>query len=387
MNSAEHRFAESEKPGLYERLGLRLFHHLVKTRKITTLPLNDDERLASIRRLFIWSSLAAFVIGALSAWGSVATEQLYPENSCEILASDSCIEKYSSVAAVTLGLTIIEFSVLIWVSVYVVFRVSIITGRTGDEDEKELFSQVPTLLSRAALEIPDPVRHILGIDPMQKVSKKKLLLFGIFYKLKVLLSNVLAKLIMRRVLGKSVFRVSTDFIAVPVTGLWNSLVIFKVTREAILRSFGYYLAIHIARIELTEEKIGKLSPLAKLCCLQAVGNSIVLTQNYHPNMVFLLLQLTKVIPHDQDKQLDNWEEFLHNCSLISEKERYFVMDLLAVAAAFDGKISRMEKQKLGELFGDYTGVYFTRIRKLTRLMSSGRLDEAKNECRIDFEAG
>jgi hypothetical protein len=247
--------------------------------------------------------------------------------------------------------------------------------------------QIPNLLSRAALEIPDPVRHVMGIDPFQKVSRTKLVIFGILYKIKVLLTNVLAKLILRRILGKSFLRVGIDFVSVPITGLWNAIVIYKVSREARLRLFGNLLARHLIEIELTEDKLKKLSSLARLCCLQAVGNSIVLTQNYHPNMIVLILRLLEVIQYKGSQRLDDWNDFVQNCRDLSAKERYFVMDLLSIAAAFDGNISHLEKTRLGDVFQEHTEIYFRRIFRLKNLMYSGRLNQTKLECKLDFEVG
>jgi len=383
-------FGDTEKPGFFEKIGIALFFQLARknrTAKLNFENLTDEEMLRKTRKITVSSGIIAFAIGGISAWGSVATELLFPETACEVFISFSCMEKYGWVMGVTLFLTVIEFAVLIWVSIYAVYHISIITGHNRSINEDNITNQIPNLLSRAALEIPDPVRHVLGIDPYRNVSKKKLLFFGMLYKLKVVLSNVLAKLILRRVFGKSILRVGAEFISVPITGLWNALVIFKVSREARLRLFGNLLARHIAENEITDEKLKELSETARLCCLQALGNSIVLTQNYHPNMVILILRLIEVFNHKNNQRLDSWDEFVQNCLQLTAKERNFVMDLLSIAAAFDGKISRLEKEKLGEVFMEYTEIYFQRIKRLKHLMLSGRLNEAIGECALDFEPG
>lgn len=385
-------FFSNETPGWFERLGIGYFHQLAEKERRSANPhtqaRTDDEMVRQVKKITLVAFIIVFVIGGISAGGSVATERLFPDNACAHIISGSCLEKYAWVAAVTILLTAVEFAVLFWAAIRAVFYISRVTGHSRLESENDLFAvQVPNLLARAALEIPDPVREVFGIDPLKRVSKKKLLLVGILYKVKVAFSNVLAKQIMKRVFGKSVVRVGTDFIAVPVTGLWNSIVIFKVAREARLRLFGNLLARHLVSQEFTPEKLSRLSPRARLACLQAVGNSIVLTQNYHPNMLILLVRLSSLFDYDGGEILDEWEVFLANLKSLTERERYFIMDLLAVSAAFDGRVSNLEKKTLGEAFQEHTEIYFQRIYRLKNLLLEGRFYESVRECALDFEAG
>ncbi len=381
-----------EKPGWFENLGLRYFHALAKREHEQgaryTMAATDEEMVRSVRWVTIRGIIIAFLIGGISAGGSVFTEEYFPENSCDVFWSKPCIIKYGWVAGVTAVLTLIEFAVLFWVAMRTVYFISRITGHSRLEEQADApGALIPNLLSRAALEIPDPVMTVFGIDPLRNVSKRKMVLIGLLYKAKIMLSNVVAKLFLRRVVGKSVFRVSAAYIAVPITGLWNALVIRKVAREARLRLFGNLLARRLTQEYITEEKLAVLSPRARLGCLQAVGNSIVLTQNYHPNMMILLVRLSEVFHYDGGEHLDQWDTFLETLQAVREEEKFFILDLLAVAAAFDGRISRMEREHLGEAFQEHTEVYFARIRRLKDLLLAGRFYQALEECKLDFEAG
>ncbi|MDH5655699.1 MAG: hypothetical protein OEZ34_07320 [Spirochaetia bacterium] len=373
-----------EKTSLYETLGIKLFHYHAKRclkDPVYSKDLSDAEILEHSKKITALSYVTAFIVGALSAAGSAVTELSFPENSCMEVFSYPCFEKYAWVLAITLLLTILEFAVLIWMSIYTVFHLSLLIGHGDQLYPEDTLIHLPNLLSRAALEIPDPVRHILGIDPFQKISKKKLFIIGIFYKLKVILSNILAKLILRRVIGKSALRVGTNFIAVPITGLWNSAVLYKVTREAKLRLFGNLLAKHLAE-QITEQSLSCLSPKAKLCCLQSVGNSIVLTQKYHPNMLILMIRLLDVIEYDRSENLDDWDQFVKNFHSLTAAEKRLIMDLLSIAAAFDGKFSKLEKEKLSDIFQEYSESYYDKIRNMTGLMYSGQIHRAKEECNL-----
>ena len=379
---------EDRPPGWFERLGLRYFQGLSERDPGTAAGATTDQEMrARVRAATVWGFVIALLIGGVSAGGSVWVETMFPDDACAVLLSRPCLTKYGTVALATIVLTTIEFAVLFGVSLRVVYAVACATGHSR-LDPEDLFSlPVPLLLARAALEIPDPVRKILGIDPLRKVSRRRLLAVGIIYKVKVIMSNVVAKLALRRVLGKSAVRVSADYISVLVTGLWNGVVVWKVAREARLRLVGNLLARHIALREFTPEKLAMLSNRAKLCCLQAVGNSIVLTQNYHPNMLVLLARLYEIIDLEPGNSLDDWDDFMANLDGVREAERYFVLDLLAVAAAFDGKISKLERVTLGQAFQEHTGTYFARIERLKTLLRQGRMFGAIEECHLDFEAG
>ncbi|MFI3220673.1 MAG: hypothetical protein QX189_16380, partial [Methylococcales bacterium] len=68
-------------------------------------------------------------------------------------------------------------------------------------------------------------------------------------------------------------------------------------------------------------------------------------------------------------------------------ERYFVLDLLCVSAAFDGHLSRLEREHLPQAFAEHTDVYMQRIQELIAALLNGRLHLAKELCKLDFEAG
>lgn len=412
-----------EEPGWLERLGLRLYHRFAARNKQKTHlngssgpALSDDRMAAEVRWILARSLTIAFSIGAISAAGSVYAEYLFPETACANSYFDpACLQKYGVVALTTLVLATCELLVLGFVSVWTVFQLARITGSDrltttagpdglaaiGHDQVMNNFSdpvaaRVPNLLARAALEIPDPVREVLGIDPMRNVPKRVMLLMGVLYRLKITASNVIAKFILRRIFGKSALRVGAAYIAVPITGAWNAIVTYRVAREARLRLFGSILARHIVETELDSASLEQLSPRARLGCLQAVGNAIVFARSNHPNLMILLARLyhalrsesqASSIP-DAKMQIPNepgladWQEFLATLAETNEQERKFLRNLLSIAAAFDGRISRLERKYLGDAFGEQSEMYFHRIRRLQRALLKGRLNAAKSACRL-----
>ncbi len=49
---------------------------------------------------------------------------------------------------------------------------------------------------------------------------------------------------------------------------------------------------------------------------------------------------------------------------LPQKERYFLLDLLSVAAAFDGQLSQMERHHLPEAFKELSKEYMERTEQL-----------------------
>jgi hypothetical protein len=243
---------------------------------------------------------------------------------------------------------------------------------------------ITSILSRTALELHDPELRILGIDPFERVSRKNLLILGLLYKLKIVLTNLAGKFLLKTVFGPAMAGISISYIALPVECFWNMVVIRRVVKEARLRLFGFALSNHIADEVLHDRLPGQLSPEAKIGCIRAIGNAVVMARNYHPNMIILLLRFQQLLHISKDHHYDDWQLFLDTLKRVSEKERDFLLDIFTIAAAFDGKISRLEARSIQEAYGDSHDRYFPRLLQLTRCLKEGRLHAAAGLCTIDL---
>ena len=296
---------------------------------------------------------------------------------------------YGWVTVVTILSIVIEFYLLFIIALKAVYQVSKIINIHATEDElveNELFS-VKNILARAALELPDPELKILGIDPFKRVNKKNLLVLGLLYKAKILLTNLVSKYALRLISDKTIFGVSILYEALFVEAFWNGVVIVRVIKEARLRLFGFALANKIALETLNENDLQQLSPLAKVGCLRAIGNAVVMTKNYHPNMIILLFRFQQMLHITKENKYDDWNLFLETLNTVSEKERNFLLDLFTVSAAFDGKLSDLEEENLKTVYGKDYGIYHSRLVKLTACLKEGKLNEALSLCKLDFVLG
>ena len=370
------------KPSVLERFGLyylRLFRRIDRDHSV--FDLSDAELARRVRRITIKGIVLSSLIGLVCVFPTVWVDIHFSQA--------PFLVHYGWVAGVTLVSILIEFYVLFIIALKAVYEVSELINMRASQSElmQEGCFSVSHILARAALEIPDPELTILGIDPFKRISKKNLFVLGLFYKAKIILTNFILKYGLKFTVGDTIGGVSVLYEALPVECFWNSVVIRRVVHEARLRLFGFALAHEIANRMVREKKLDGLSPLARVGCLRAIGNAVVMAQNYHPNMIVLLLRFQQVLEVNEENKYDDWALFLDTLKQVDEEERYFLLDLFTVSAAFDGKLSELEEESLRSAYGAQYDIYYPRLIRLTGCLKEGRLNEALALCKLDFVAG
>ena len=372
----------SEWPSKFEEFGVFYLKKL-KEQDQNLIEITESDEVISkkVRKISMNGIFLSALAGFLSAFVSVFVDERF-EN------ADPWTH-YGWLASVTAVATAIEIYFLFLIALKTVYKIADLSNIkfSKDENDNEFPFSIEKILARTAFELGDPKQDILGIDAFKRVPKYKLLLYAIAYKLKVVFSNILARTLLKRIFGRSIMRISVSYAAVPVTGLWNGLVLLKIAKEARLRIFGYVLSNNIANKIVNRDFLSKLSPDAKTGCIRAIANAVVLTRNYHPNMILLLLRFKDLLQIDKPDEFDDWDRFINTLKKVSDEERYLLLDILTISAAFDGRVSRMEKKYLKEAYGEYYDVYFKRLIRLTSLLRQGKLQECISLCKIDFIPG
>jgi len=377
------------EPGFLEKLGVNYYRYLARKsgtdsiRNLTIDELPADITLQTLAsNITAFAAIIAFAIGALTTFITIWVEWTYRDT----LDDTNYYILYGSVLVLML---VIELAVLYWLGLKTVYSLACLIGhhQASTGSCAPVDDGVPNILARAALEVPDPVIHYLGIDPLKHLSKSKLFLVAALYKAKVILSSIAVKFLLTGLFGKGGTRSAFSWVGIPITGFWDAFTLYKVAREARLRLFGHKLVDHLVTEILTDDLLAQLSPLARQGAVRAVATMMVLAQNYHPNMLVLLIRLCNTFQIQEDCEYDNWEDFLSVLAQVKETERYFILDLLSVSAAFDGQLSRLEKHHLPEAFKELTDIYMQRIRQLTSMLVSGQLHAAKELCKLDFSPG
>lgn len=379
----------SEPAGLLERAGVGYYRRLARhaeagvagRTRLDQLPPDSTLRYLS-RDISGFAAMVAFFIGAAISLAIVGID-------AGLAGTEDRLAFHAILIGGALLLMLVEFALLFWLGLRTVHLIACVTQQHRAEDDPFLPGDdaVSNLLARAALELPDPVVRFLGVDPMKYVSVPKLLVVGLIYKAKVILTTVAAKFLLRRLGGKLALRIGLAWVSVPIAGLWNAWVMQRVADEARFRLFGRCLANHLVDEVLDAGFIGKLTPLAREGAIRAISTMLVMTQHYHPNMLMLLVRFSETLAVEDAVAYDDWPAFLALLRQLTPEERYFLLDLLCVAAAFDGRLSRLQQRLLPNAFGASTPVYMTRIRQLIRLIRTGQIHAASELCRLDFQPG
>ncbi|MFZ1784486.1 MAG: hypothetical protein WAU23_04740 [Ferruginibacter sp.] len=372
----DNRPSALEKFGLYY---LNLFRK--KDLTYTVFDFSDEDLARKVRRITVKGVLLSAITGIILVFPTVWVDHRF-QNEIWYL-------HYGWVALVTLVSVAIEFYLLFIIALKAVYEVSDIINMRANQKEflqSGIFS-VKNILARTALELPDPELKILGIDPFKRISKKNLLVLGLVYKAKIFVTNFILKYGLKFSVGETIYGIPILYEALFVEAFWNGVVLKRVVKEARLRLFGFALANHIADTVIRSGMIDELSPEAKMGCMRAIGNAVVMTQNYHPNMMILLLEFQELLQISEENRYDDWDLFLQTLGKVSEKERNFLLDLFTVSAAFDGKISNLEKENLQAAYGKDFELYYPRLMKLTKHLKEGRLNAAYALCRLDFVVG
>ncbi|HEX4850935.1 MAG TPA: hypothetical protein VFV08_09025, partial [Puia sp.] len=296
---------KNQDPSLLERFGiyyLRIFRK--KDLNHHVFDLSDRELTRRVDKISLKGSLLSMLVGIIFVLPIVYIDLLK--------ANEPWYVHYGWTIGVSVVASAIELYFLFIIALRVVHEVSELINMHAHTNEflKSGPFSVTNILSRTALELPDPELEILGIDPFERISKKNLLILGLLYKLKIVITNYISKFLLRTFIGKTIAGVSINYIALPVECFWNAMVIRRVVKEARLRMFGFALCNYIADEVIHDKVLDQLSKDAVDGCMRAIGNAVVMAQNYHPNMIILLLRFEHLLHVDQARRFDDWNLFL-----------------------------------------------------------------------------
>lgn len=333
--------------------------------------LDDEEQqqLVAIERAMVGR---AALFGALS--GTVAAvadvlAQPYLDEGASFLENSTY---WLIVGSASVAATIAEIALLYWDSLRSVHALARAAGvPLFPQGLEEGSSPLATTLTRAALELPNPPEGPYGIDPYREVSRLQLAVASLIYKLKVSITNLLTKVVLRRLLGRSALRVYLEFVGVPVYALWNGFVAFLIVREARLRAIGPSAARVYA-----EAIFGDTTPAEdeRIAAWSAVAAAVVRTHDVHPNLAAMLGELeTRFGRVPEARGIDDTGDFLRQLERLPAQAQGRILAWLHVAAVIDGRVTRAERRLLDQAYG-ICGRERDRIatRRLRDLFVSGR---------------
>ncbi|MBK1856428.1 hypothetical protein JO972_15765 [Verrucomicrobiaceae bacterium 5K15] len=302
--------------------------------------LTDEEQL-QLRNIVRWTVFRAGLVGALSACAAaiaaVYAEQWFPDNK---------INYWLLFGGVSALAAMLEVGFLYYDSLRAVHRIS-------NACDVELFpegddrSAMAGVMVRAAMELPNPPDSDPYVNPFREASKLKILLGVLMYKGKVLVSNALAKVLIRKIFARGAARAWLEFVAVPVTAIWNAVICFWVLREARVRAIG-----PSAILESLPVMLENASPELAASAQRAVGCCVAASRDLHPNHLQMLVWMrqrsgVKVTDEPEDRA-----RFQQSLDGLDEVERRVAVDVFAMAAIIDGRVSARERKLLEKIAGN-----------------------------------
>jgi hypothetical protein len=318
--------------------------------------------------------IIAFLVGALTTVPAVLFEIYYSE----VLEP---LYYYGILSLITILFLVIEVGVLYWLGIRMVYTLAYLTGyKEHEESTLPPEYDVKKIMVRSALEIEDPAIEYLGIDPQKYVSAYWLFMRTLLYKAKIMLTTVLAKLILRKVAMRYGVRVGFVWVAIPVTAIWDAIVMYRVVKDAKLRLFGYHLSKYIAREIITDNLLDGYSKEIREGAIRAVSTIMILSQNYHPNNVLLLIRLNENLAIKEENGYDDLEVYLAYLEKLTLEEKHLLRTLSGMAAVFDGKMKREEEEALVKIFAEEGERYMLFTQELKVLLLAGHIHQAAHLC-------
>lgn len=303
--------------------------------------LNKDESSKIYRvisRTLFWSG----VLGALGVVILFCTKYafpwLFPRTTIHLPLVDYSF-KYNIVFFLYgLVLAYIELYLLYYINLKAIKRLIVICNypHPSHPDFKEEISR----LAMVGLEKSGKPGKEIGMNPYQGVPKFALTAYLLINFYKAALSNIIIRIVVTRIGGRTLGRVFVDMLGVPVFAFWNVLASRKILNEARIRIFSRPLTDRFVNglyneFHMNEEFIALIYDT-----LQYIS---IIKRNYnytHYMFAKSMLNTFKIEPVGKHELPENYFVKLES---ISESAKRGVEKLILFGMIIDGKISTSER--------------------------------------------
>lgn len=188
--------------------------------------------------------------------------------------------------------------------------------------------------------------------------------------------GVVIKFILRKIAARYGMRIGFVWIAIPVTAIWDAIVMYLVIKDARVRLFGYHLSKYIIDEVLTDELMSSYSPHIREGAVRAVSTIMSFSGSYHPNNIILLIRLSQDFNISEKKDYDDLDKLLEHLKDASEEEKHLLKILAGIAASFDGKIKKSEHNALLKIFDEDDSTYMNFTKQLQTLLLKNKLHQS-----------
>lgn len=348
MSSADPNRQYSPDPNILERKAAGYLQwRCPGAAKVRAAPPTDAAALRSVeRRAVLWAAVAGIISGGIIGGVEVFVRQGLLEG-FEGLDWQEQLPYWVAFFAFAGVISLIEILFLYWTALHAIARVSRIAGLALSERASEAVARG---LARAALEFPNPRIRVYGIDPYALMPNWRITVRALLYRMKVGVSSFMLRVLLRRVLGRMALRGLVPLFTGPLYAIWNAIITWRIIREARVRALGPAAVEELAaQIDAEGGEVGRE---AQEVMLHGVGELMMRGYDAHPNYVLLLSRLVeKLDPADHTIEVD-WPAKRRHIGDLREREQALALDVLTVAAVLGSKVTRLQKELLGEVHAD-----------------------------------
>ncbi len=198
-------------------------------------------------------------------------------------------------------------------------------------------------LTDVALEKESKLLIQYGINPYLGIPKVFYYSYFFLNKLKATLSNIVFKLLIKRLLGRVVIRELTDMAGIPIFAFWNYWASKKVIAEATIRIMSpTVIQQHAAQLFADM----KHSYAFKQIIMDALQYAATLKRDYNFAHYLLAEEMNAVFSLDHAKPQNN---FYAQLAKLDKQETEAVKKLLTLAVLIDGQLSWWEQNRIQNL--------------------------------------
>lgn len=186
----------------------------------------------------------------------------------------------------------------------------------------------------------------IGLNPWQGYSKFRVVMIFVWSRIRATLSNIVFKMLIRRILGRYAVRVVVDIAGIPVMASWNMWAANKVLKQARVRilspGFIQQTVLYLHHKYKNDEQF-------KAVLYDVLQFLAVRKRSFHENHYLLSVNLLKAfeVPFKDLHEVD--EHFYEKLRQFPEEAQDDLAHLIIIGMIVDGHLSRQEKDALDEL--------------------------------------
>ncbi len=237
-------------------------------------------------------------------------------------------------------LIFIELLILGLISMSLIHKISDITGYITNKDIKIKNDQYNNI----GLEKKEKSQKNYGIYPYQGLPIWLVVSYNLLIILKATLSNLVFKILVKRLLGRYALREILDLSGVPIFAFWNAFATYQVAKQAKLYIMGQGLIQQY--IKQLPESVSENEKTIIYDTLQYIAIS---KRDYHYNHAVMTEQLIKKYNINTEKIHLLPKDYFTKLTTLIPEERIRYKNLVLMGYILDGNLSKKELKEIEKL--------------------------------------